>query len=140
MSNKHKKDSWENQTKIAEYFGLSSVKFGKFLVEKGLRDSETKYPTSKALSEGFAKSTPLKDGIPFFMWNKAKLAEFCENNGLSKLNKLDYYIKKTKKEYEQIQKNDDGTKIYSLMEQSLYDLDDVPKELREQVRKAVFGE
>ena len=48
--------------------------------------SEGGKPTEQALSEEYCKSTPLKDGTPFFMWNKQKVAGLMQANGHQKLN------------------------------------------------------
>ena len=63
---------WSNQTDLGKRFGLSAIAVGKLLVEEGLKDQKTKLATEKALNEGYAKSTPLKDGTPYFMWNIEK--------------------------------------------------------------------
>jgi len=63
---------WSNQTNLGKKFGLSAIAVGKILVKEGLKDQKTKSATEKALNEGYAKSTPLKDGTPYFMWNIEK--------------------------------------------------------------------
>ena len=68
MSKEKKFDQiWSNQTDLGKRFGLSAIAVGKLLVEEGLKDQKTKLATEKALNEGYAKSTPLKDGTPYFM-------------------------------------------------------------------------
>ncbi len=77
-------DIWVNQTTLGKQFGLSAVAIGKKLKELGLRSEDGK-PTEQALSEEFCKSTPLKDGTPFFMWNKQKVAGLMQDAGHQKL-------------------------------------------------------
>ena len=68
MSKEKKFDQiWSNQTDLGKRFGLSAIAVGKLLVEEGLKDQKTKSATKKAQNEGYAKSTPLKDGTPYFM-------------------------------------------------------------------------
>jgi len=69
------KSTWKNQKEIGLIYGKSAIAVGKVLVELGLKDSSTKNPTQKALSEEIAKSTPLKDGTAFYLWHKAKTCE-----------------------------------------------------------------
>ena len=87
MSKKKTKfsDIWVNQTTLGKQFGLSAIAMGKKLKELGLRSNETGTPTQEAIENGFCKSTPLKDGTPFFMWNKAKVAELMQVQGDEKL-------------------------------------------------------
>ena len=87
MSKKKTKfsDIWVNQTVLGKQFGLSAIAMGKQLKELGLRSNETGTPTQEAIDNGFCKSTPLKDGTPFFMWNKAKVAELMQAKGHQKL-------------------------------------------------------
>jgi hypothetical protein len=77
-------DAWVNQTTLGKQFGLSAVAIGKKLKELGLRSEDGK-PTEQALSEEFCKSTPLKDGTPFFRWNKQKVACLMQASGHQKL-------------------------------------------------------
>lgn len=67
MSKKKPKfsDIWINQTNLGKQFNLSAVAIGKKLKEMGLREASGA-PSTKALEEGYCKSTPLKDGTPFF--------------------------------------------------------------------------
>lgn len=69
------KQTWKNQKEIGVIYGKSAIAVGKALIELGLKDSSTKNPTSKALSEEIAKSTPLKDGTPFYLWHKGKTCQ-----------------------------------------------------------------
>lgn len=64
------KSTWKNQKEIGLIYGRSAVAVGKALIELGLRDAVTKSPTSLALSEGIAQSTPLRDGTQFYLWHK----------------------------------------------------------------------
>ncbi len=77
-------DIWVNQTNLGKHFGISSVAVGKKLMELGLRGID-KQPTKEALSREFCKLTPLKDGTPFYMWNKGKVLRLFQNSGLEQL-------------------------------------------------------
>ena len=86
MSKKHRKpkftETWVTQTDLGKPFKMSARKIGQVLVELGLRqydEAQQQYvPTQRALDEGFCTSTPLKDGTPFYMWNKRKVAAMIE--------------------------------------------------------------
>ena len=73
------KATWKNQKELGLIYGRSAIEVGKALIELGLKDSSTKQPTQQALSEEIAKSAPLKDGTPFFLWHKAKACEKLDN-------------------------------------------------------------
>lgn len=77
-------DVWVNQTTLGKHFGLSAVAIGKKLKEFGLRSEDGK-PTEQALSGEVCKSTPLKDGTLFYMWNKQKVFCLMQDAGLEKL-------------------------------------------------------
>ncbi len=49
---------------------LSSI--GKIATEHELKDPKSSQATLKAIREGYVKSTPLKNGTPFFMWHLKK--------------------------------------------------------------------
>lgn len=87
MSKKNRQkwtDVWANQTTLGKQFGLSAPAMGKKLKELGLR-GENGHPTEQALSEGYCVSTPLKDGTPFFRWNRQKTAELMRMHGYAQL-------------------------------------------------------
>jgi hypothetical protein len=77
-------DLWANQTSLGKQFGLSAIAMGKKLKELGLR-GENGNPTVPALIEGYCTSTPLKDGTPFFMWNRQKVEELMQVHGYQRL-------------------------------------------------------
>jgi ribonuclease HI len=66
------RESWANQTELGKQMGLSAVAVGRKLKELGLRDAQGA-ATDAALRDGYCKSTPLKNGTPFFMWNVRKV-------------------------------------------------------------------
>jgi hypothetical protein len=78
-------DVWANQTALGKQFGLSAPAIGKKLKELGLR-GEDGHPTDRALAEGYCISTPLKDGTPFFMWNRRNTEELMRAHGYQQLN------------------------------------------------------
>jgi hypothetical protein len=81
MGGKFRK-TWGTQTEIGRHFNLSAIAVGKLLTSSGLRNAETREPTEKALREGFATSTPLKNGTPFFMWNREKIGGLLRAEGI----------------------------------------------------------
>lgn len=63
---------WASQTQLGRPYGLSAIAVGKRLSDAGLRDPDTKRPTPKALDEGWAIATPLRDGREHYMWSREK--------------------------------------------------------------------
>jgi hypothetical protein len=105
---------WSNQTNLGNKFRLSAIAIGKLLIDNRLKDKKTKMATTKAIDEGYAKDTPLKDGTPYFMWNieTVREAERLDREGQDKLAYMIY--------------------------DSAYD--DVPKDIREEVRSIIEKE
>ena len=94
MSKKQEKfrDIWVNQSTLGKAFNLSAVAIGKKLKELELRQADGT-PTAKALSEGYCKATPLKDGTPFFMWHQAKVKSLLQSSGLQSLSEREMRCK-----------------------------------------------
>jgi hypothetical protein len=67
---------------------MSAIAIGKWLVELDLRGSD-KQPTSRAISEGFCRLTPLKDGTPFYLWNAEKVSALLKESGAVQLNRAE---------------------------------------------------
>ncbi len=89
MSKKHAprfRDLWVNQTELGKHFGMSAIAVGRKLVELGLRAAD-KEPTDKAKAEGYCRFTPMKDGTPFYLWNKEKVAALMRDAGMTQLTK-----------------------------------------------------
>jgi len=127
---------WSNQTNLGKKFGLSAIAIGKLLVEEGLKDQKTKLATKKALDEGYAKNTPLKDGTPYFMWNIKKVRPLIEKDH-KPLSKVDYWVNEVLaigKEANRLA--DEGQdKLGSIMIDCAFD--DVPKNILEEVKEKV---
>ena len=130
------RNTWNNQTELGKHFGISAVKVGKILTEHGLKDSKTKQATQKALDEGYAKSTPLKDGTPHYLWNidkiRAILAEKHEP-----LNQVDYWVNEIKRLFREANRLvDEGQ---DKMANLIYDLayEEIPKKIRKEVKRKV---
>src|SRR5260370_41379944 len=77
-------DVWANQTTLGKQFGLSAMAMGKKLKELGLR-GEDGHPTAQALGQGYCTPTPLKDGTPFFLWNRQQVEELMRAHGYQRL-------------------------------------------------------
>ncbi len=75
---------WANQTDLGKQFGLSAIAMGKKLKELGLRDEDGN-PTTLALGNGYCTPTPLKDGTPFFLWNRQQVEELMQAQGYQRL-------------------------------------------------------
>ncbi len=78
--NKKRKFSatWATQTQLGNMFNLSAKEIGQKLNELELRiysiDQHKHIPTQSAINNGFCTSTPLKHGIPFYMWQREKVS------------------------------------------------------------------
>lgn len=136
--NKPKKFSqvWSNQTELGKKFGISAIAVGKLLIEAGLKDPATKLASQKALDEEYAKSTPLKDGTPYFMWNIDKVRGLIAKEH-QPLSKVDYWVKEVQKMLKQAEKmcNEGNDKLGFMLADSVYD--DVPKDIKQEVRAKV---
>jgi hypothetical protein len=105
-------------------------------MEADLKDSATKLATKKALDEGYAKSTPLKDGTPYFMWNIDKVRGLIAKDH-QPLSKVDYWVNEVQKMLKQAEKmcNEGNDKLGFMLADSVYD--EVPKDIRQEVRAKV---
>jgi hypothetical protein len=82
MSKRGKKrkfsDTWATLTQLGSMFNLSAKEIGQKLNELELRtysiDQHKYIPTQDAINTGFCTSTPLKHGIPFYMWQREKVS------------------------------------------------------------------
>jgi hypothetical protein len=77
-------DIWANQTNLGKQFGLSPIAMGKKLKELKLR-GEDGNPTAQALCQGYCTPTLLKDGTPFFLWNRQQVEELMQAHGYQRL-------------------------------------------------------
>src|SRR5713226_2175659 len=89
------RDIWMNQTELGRHFGISAVAVGKKLSEVGLRDLQQKEPTELAKIEGYCRFTPMKDGTPFYLWNKEKVAGLLRESGMSQLSESEVEARNT---------------------------------------------
>lgn len=101
--NKKFSATWSNLTNLGKEYGLSAIKIGKKMKELGLRNEEGN-PTEKALLEGFAQSTPLKDGTPFYIWHKSKISHLMVETGVQKLDKDEILAQNLAKEWIRVNK------------------------------------
>jgi hypothetical protein len=137
--NKGKKkftSTWSNQTDLGKELGLSAIAVGKLLIEAGLKDSSTKLATEKALKEGYAKSTLLKDGTPYFMWNIEKVRPLISKDH-KQLSKVDYWVNEVLEIGRETNRlADDGQdKLACIMIDCAFD--DVPEDIVGEVRAKV---
>jgi hypothetical protein len=122
-------DVWANQTALGKQFGLSAVAMGKKLKELGLR-TEDGNPTEQALTEGYCTSTPLKDGTPFFMWNRQKVEELMQAHGYQKLDPQEVKARELAESWVQVHKQWQEA-VYGVEEELLMEeARDIKKEAR----------
>lgn len=127
---------WVNQTKLAKEFELSAINIGKILIEHELKDPKNGQATSKAIQEGYAKSTPLKNGSSFFMWHHQKTKNLISKKH-EPLNIIDFWVNEVKDcllEIENLMKEGQD-KMASLISDHIYE--EVPKNLREKVKAKI---
>jgi hypothetical protein len=144
MASKFRK-TWGTQTEIGRHFNLSAIAVGKLLTSSGLRDATTKQPTDTALGEGFATSTPLRDGTPFFMWNRVKIGELLRASGAEKATPTEEGVTRVYSEMRRyLTKQWEDDKMERLAWQAsdnVFDdtLDEIDKKIRSEVRKIVIA-
>ena len=88
------RDIWVNQTELGQHFGMSAIAIGKKLREIGLR-TEQKEPTERAQNEGYCRFAPMKDGTPFYLWNKEKVATLLRGSGMKQLSQEEVEARET---------------------------------------------
>ena len=122
-----------NQTELGKKYGLSAIAVGNLLKDAGLKDRTTGDATPRAVEEGFAVATPLKDGKPFFVWNVEKVGGLIAERH-EPLSKVDFWVNEVmvdlKKINEAWEAGDD--KAACVMLDLLYDA--VPKDVAAEVR------
>lgn len=141
MSKKKKKfkDIWGNQGELGRRFGISAVAVGKILKAAGLKEGS--HTTERAIKEGYARPTPLKNGKPFYMWHLQKTTSLISQTH-TPYTKLERCIAETKETVEYAHKllDEGNDKIGYMILDDLYI--DVPKALRPAVRaeiEALYG-
>lgn len=108
------RDIWVNQTELGQHFGLSAVAVGKKLIEAGLR-TEQKEPTELAKTEGYCRFSPMKDGTPFYLWHKEKVAAIFRQEGINQFSQEEVEARNTAKELIDLAKQADETGIDKLL-------------------------
>ena len=126
------KDKYCNLTKLGEMLDKNAIQTGKLLDEVGLR--KNKIPTQEALNEGYAVSTPLKNGRSFFMWNKRKVLDYLQEKGVTLVNKTEQVKRKVINEIRSFLKSDEII-LEKFGVEGLYD---IIEEYEKQDRKGVF--
>jgi hypothetical protein len=124
------------KTDVGKNFGISAIAVGKILIEAELKDPSTKLATEHALSEGYAKSTPLKDGTPYFMWNIEKIRPLISKEH-QPLSRVDFWVNEVRNRIKEAEKLDeDGNDKLAIM---LYDsrYEEVPKDIKEEVKEII---
>lgn len=127
---------WSNQTELGKRFGISAIEVGKILIEHNLKDPKTKQATSKALSEGYANATPLKDGTHHYLWNIQKIQSILSEK-YHRLSPVDYWVNEIKRIFQEADRlSEEGQDKLACL---TYDLayDEVPKDIRKEVQKKV---
>ena len=71
---------WINQKELGKQFNLSAIAVGKKLKEWGLKDANNT-PTAFALEQEYALNTPLKSGLPVYLWNSEKVSDKLKEEG-----------------------------------------------------------
>ena len=145
MKNKKKKFRyvWINQTRLGREFNLSVVAIGKLLIKEGLKDGNTGFATDKAVKEGYATFTPLKDGTKFYMWNREKVTDLLKQEH-KPATEIEKYYTDAMKMLKEIKKlNDEGQDKLAYMYMDVF-WDGFPKHIKpqlvEMLKQSVFKE
>src|SRR5205807_601230 len=117
------RDIWMNQTELGRHFGISAVAVGKKLVGVGLRTKQ-KEPTEKAVTEGYCRFTPMKDGTPFYLWNKEKVAALFRQAGMSQLSQEEVEARATAEQLIALAKQAEETGIDKFL---YFFVNDIPR-------------
>lgn len=102
------------------------------MIEYGLKDLASGQATLKAIQEGYAKSTPLKNGASFFMWHRKKTKNIISKKH-KPLSTVDYWVNEVKDSLLEADKlmREDQNKLACLIADHMYE--EVPKNLLEEV-------
>jgi len=127
---------WVNQTELGKKFGLSAVAIGKILIEHELKDSKNGQATQKAIEGGYAKSTPLKNGTPFFMWHLQKTKDLVSKKHVL-LSEVDYWANEVKKNLSDAERlfEEGQDKLACMIADHAYE--EVPQKIRVEVRAKI---
>ena len=102
----------------------------------------TRQPTAKALTEGWARPTPLADGTPFFMWNRAKVAALLDRDGVARATPLEQHVRRVLAAVRPAFREADrhGSTIYYALANEVLDetVAEAPADIREAVRRRVL--
>ena len=130
------RDAWSNQTDLGKKYGLSAIAVGNLLKTAGLKDRTTGDATPRAIAEGFAVATPLKDGKAFFLWNVEKIGVLIGADH-EPLSKVEYWVREIEADLRKIDEAWDAgdDKVASLLLDLLYD--DVPSDIKAEVRARI---
>ncbi len=127
---------WVNQTELGKKFGLSAIDVGKILIEQELKDPKSGRATPKAIEGGYAKSTPLKNGTPFFMWHLHKTKDLIGKKHMV-LSEVDYWVNEVKKSLLEASRlfEEGQDKLAYLIADHVYE--EVPQKVRAEVKTRV---
>ncbi|MGH2509703.1 MAG: hypothetical protein ACRDHZ_20175 [Ktedonobacteraceae bacterium] len=117
------RDIWVNQTELGQHFGISAIAMGKKLREVGLR-TEQKEPTEHATNDGYCRSAPMKDGTPFYLWNKEKVAALLRESGMSQLSQQEVDARETAQMLIDLEQQAEETGIDKIL---YFAVDEIPK-------------
>ena len=99
------------------------------LKELGLR-SDDGNPTTLALGNGYCTPTPLKDGTPFYMWNRQQVEELMQAHGYQRLEPQEVKVRELAESWVQVHKQWQEA-VYGVEEELLTDeARDIKKEAR----------
>jgi len=101
---------------------MSAVAIGKKLCEVGLR-TEQKEPTERAKTEGYCRFTPMKDGTPFYLWNKEKVSTLLRERGMRQLSGIEVEARSTAQMLIDLQRQAEETGIDKLL---YFAVDEIP--------------
>ena len=108
---------------------MSAIAMGKKLKELGLR-SDDGNPTTLALGNGYCTPTPLKDGTPFFMWNRQLVEELMQAHGHQRLDPQEVKARELAESWVQVHRQWQEA-VYGVEEELLMEeAQDIKREVR----------
>ena len=114
---------------------MSATAMGKKLKELGLRGEDGK-PTTLALGNGYCTPTPLKDGTPFFQWNRQQVEELMQAHGYQRLDPQEVKARALAESWVQVHRHWQEA-IYGVEEELLKE---EARDIRKEVRRSGLTE
>ncbi len=126
-------------TEIGRPFGLSAIAVGRRLDQAGRREDVTHAPTADSLSSGWARSTPLRDGTPYFMWHRRRVSGLLGDADarLDRLSQAEFDFRRAHRSLKR--EADAGNDKLAYLGMQLT-IEEIPSDIRLEVLRRVLGD